>query len=143
MGLIRQTRANAVVVSGDSHAFWANELWDADTGGRRCAVEFGTAGISAPGPGLSMPGAPLGEAFVKHNREVLFNDQTANGFVRLTLTRTQALGELIAVSTTRDKAFATKVLAAYRATPGQAGVSGLKEAKAALPPRQRQAHAEA
>jgi alkaline phosphatase D len=143
LGLIRQARANAIVVSGDSHAFWANELWDAETGGRRAAVEFGTAGVSSPGPGLSMPGAPLGEAFAKHNREVLFNDQTANGFVRLTLTRTQALGELIAVSTIREKAFTTKVLAAYRATPGQAGVSGLKEARAPLAPRQRQAHAEA
>ncbi len=133
--LIRQARANAVLVSGDSHAFWANELYDAETGGRRVAVEFGAGALSAPASGAGLPGVPLGEAFAKHNREVLFNDQQANGFVRLTLSRTQALGELIAVSTVAEKAFKTKVLAAYRATPGPAGVSSLKDAKLLSPER--------
>jgi alkaline phosphatase D len=134
-GLVRQARANAVVVSGDSHAFWANELYDAETGGRRVAVEFGAGALSAPPIGTGLPGVPLGDAFAKHNREVLFNDQHANGFVRLTLTKTQALGELIAVSTVRDKTFTTKVLAAYRTSPGPAGVSGLREASLVSPER--------
>jgi alkaline phosphatase D len=141
--LIRQSKASAVVVSGDSHAFWANELYDAEAGGRRTAVEFGAGALSAPPIGTGLPGVPLGEAFARHNREVLFNDQHANGFVRLTLTRTQALGELIAVSTVHEKAFTTKVLAMYRATPGPGGVSALKEVRAGLTARQRQPHAEA
>ncbi len=143
LALVEKARANAVVVSGDSHAFWANELFDAETGGKRVAVEFGTAGITAPGPGLSVAPMPLGEAFAKHNREVLFNNQTSNGFVRLTLTRTQATGELIAVSSIKDKAFTTKTLATYHATPGPSGVSALKEARAVSAPRERQPHAEA
>jgi alkaline phosphatase D len=124
--LIQKARANAIVVSGDSHAFWANELYDAETGGKRVAVEFGTAGISSPGPGLSIASIPLGDAFARHNREVFFNQQTANGFVLLTLTHAQATGELIAVSSVKDRAFTTKAIATYRATPGPAGVSGLK-----------------
>jgi alkaline phosphatase D len=143
-GLMRQARANAVVVSGDSHAFWANELYDAENGGHRVAVEFGAGALSAPPVGAGLPGVPLGEAFAKHNREVLFNDQHYNGFVRLTLTRTQATGELIAVTTTASHSYGAKLLAAYRAAPGPAGVSSLKEAKAApSAPRERQPHAEA
>ncbi|MFL5298123.1 MAG: alkaline phosphatase D family protein [Phenylobacterium sp.] len=143
LGIVEKARANAVVVSGDSHAFWANELYDAETGGKRVAVEFGTAGISASGPGVAVAPLPLGEAFARHNREVLFNNQTSNGFMLLTLTHTQATGELIAVSTTREKAFTTKAVATYRATPGPGGVSGLKEVQSSLTAGKRQAHAEA
>ena len=125
-GLVQKARANAIVVSGDSHAFWANELYDADTGGRRVAVEFGTAAITSTGPGVSVLPAPLGEMMAKFNREVLYNDQTSNGFVLLTLTHTQATGELIAVSTTKDRAFTTKAVATYRVTPGPGGVSALR-----------------
>jgi alkaline phosphatase D len=124
---IEKARANAILVSGDSHAFWANELFDAETGGKRVAVEFGTAGISAPGPGLSIAPMPLGEAFAKHNREVLFNNQTSNGFLLLTLTHTQATAELMAVSTIKEKAFTTRPLSTWRVTPGPGGVSAPKE----------------
>jgi alkaline phosphatase D len=126
LGLVEKARANAIVVSGDSHAFWANELFDAETGGKRVAVEFGTAAITSTGPGVSVAPMPLGEMMARHNREVLYNQQTANGFLLLTLTRTQAIGELIAVSTTKEHAFTTKALATYRVTPGPGGVSALK-----------------
>ena len=43
-----------------------------------------------------------------------------------TLTHTQATGELMAVSTIKEKAFTTKALASYRATPGAGGVSALQ-----------------
>jgi alkaline phosphatase D len=124
--LVEKARANCIVVSGDSHAFWANELYDAETGGKRVAVEFGAAAVSSPGPGETIAQVPLGEAFAKFNREVLYNNQTAHGFVLLTLTHTQATAELMAVSSIRDKAFTTKPVATYRVTPGAGGVSALK-----------------
>jgi alkaline phosphatase D len=58
---------------------------------------------------------------------VLFCDQSAKGFVLLTLTREAVVGELIAVSTIERKTFETRVLKRYRATPGPDGVSGLTE----------------
>src|SRR5206468_12344526 len=108
--LVGKARANAIVVSGDGHGFWANELWDAETGGERVAVEFGAPGITSPGPGESIAALPLGDAFAKYNREVLYNNQTAKGFVLLTLAHGSAVAELIAVSSIRDKAFTTRVL---------------------------------
>lgn len=125
--IFQAAKANCVVVSGDSHAFWANELYDAAEGGRLAAVEFGATGVTSPGDGDYFPGLPLGELFSKQNREVRFCDQSAKGFVRLTLTREAAVGELMAVSTISDKTFETHVLKRFRATPGPAGVSGLTE----------------
>ena len=137
-GLVEKARANVIVVSGDSHAFWANELYNAETGGKRVAVEFGTAGVTSPGPGEAIAQIPLGDAFAKYNREVLFNNQTAKGFVLLTLTHAQATAELMAVSSIKDRAFTTRPIATYHVTPGALGVSSLKIASA---PLQSQAHA--
>ena len=126
-GLIRQAKANVVVLSGDSHAFWANELYDAIDGGNRVAVEFGATGITSPGAGDALPGIPVGEIFAKANREVVFSDQAAKGFVLLTLSKTEAKGELVAVSTIMDKAYTVSTLKTFTATPGPDGVSALKE----------------
>ncbi|HKR87150.1 MAG TPA: alkaline phosphatase D family protein [Phenylobacterium sp.] len=125
--IVEDSRANCIVVSGDSHAFWANELQADGGAGRRVAVEFGTTAITSPGDGDYFKGLPLGEMFAKRNREVRFCDQSAKGFVLLTLTHEAAVGELIAVSTIVDKTYETRVLKRYRATPGAAGVSGLTE----------------
>jgi hypothetical protein len=57
---------------------------------------------------------------------VLYNNQTSNGFVLLTLTRTLATAELLAVSTIKEKAYSLKPLATYRATPSSGGVSALQ-----------------
>ncbi|MBU1378890.1 MAG: alkaline phosphatase D family protein [Alphaproteobacteria bacterium] len=117
--------ARPIVVSGDSHSFWANELHDA--AGKRVACEFGTSGITSPGGGELSPGINAGDLIAKANKEVLFNDQVSNGFVLLTLTREQAKGELVAVSTIVAKDFTTRVVKTFVATPDGKGVSGLKE----------------
>jgi alkaline phosphatase D len=126
-GIFKATRAKAIVLSGDSHAFWANELYDAPEGGARVAVEFGVTSITSPGGGDALPTLPLGESYVRHNREVRFNDQGAKGFVLLTLTRREARAELMAVSTIEERAYVTRALKSFKVTPGADGVSALKE----------------
>jgi alkaline phosphatase D len=91
------------------------------------AVEFGATGITSPGGGDALPTIPVGEIFAKANREVLFSDQKAKGFVVLTLSKTQMTGDLVAVSTIMDKAYTVATLKSFTATPGADGVSGLKE----------------
>ena len=127
-GLINRAKANAVVVSGDSHAFWANELYDAPEGGKRVAVEFGTTGITSPGAGDALPGVPIGQIMADANREVVYSDQAAKGFVLLTLGRKEGKAEMVAVSTILETTFTTSVLKTFTFTPGADGVSGLKEA---------------
>ena len=116
--------AYEVVVSGDSHSFWANELHDAS--GRRVACEFGTTGITSPGAGEVAPGINSGDLIAKKNPEVDFNDQVSKGFVLLTLTKDAAKADMVAVSTITSKDFATKVVRSFRAAPEGTGVSALK-----------------
>lgn len=122
---IGQANARVVVVSGDSHAFWANELFD-DEGALR-AVEFGTTGITSPGAGDYLADVPVGDLFAEASKEVVFSEQAAKGFVLLTLTPEAAKGEMITVSSIASKTFETGVRAAFVVEAAEGGgVSGLK-----------------
>ncbi|HVK43142.1 MAG TPA: alkaline phosphatase D family protein [Phenylobacterium sp.] len=123
---VKAAGAHAIVLSGDSHAFWANELHDA--AGARVAAEFGTTGITSPGGGDAIKAFSVGEVFASANKEVVFSDQAAKGFILLTLEREQAKAELMAVSTIVAKPFETRVVKAFVVKPEANGVSGLSEA---------------
>jgi alkaline phosphatase D len=112
---IRTSKAHAVVLSGDSHLAWVNDLHD--DAGRRVAAEFGATALTSGGYGDSIPaGTPLGPAFVERNAEVLFVEAFHKGFVLTTVTPTAVTGELIGVSTVLSKDFETRVLKTYRVT---------------------------
>jgi alkaline phosphatase D len=121
----KATGASAVVVSGDSHAFWANELHDMS--GQRVAAEFGTAGITSPGIGDIFVGAPINEAFEERNPEVLYTDHGAKGFVLLTLTREAATADYVAVSTVYAPKAEAKVVRRFRVEPAPNGVGAVTE----------------
>jgi alkaline phosphatase D len=124
-GLVRQAGARPIVISGDSHAFWANELSDA--AGKRVAVEFGGTGVTSPGADDNLKPVKFGPAFANASPEVVFCDQGAKGFVLLTLGRAEARADLMAVSSITSKTFTTRTVKSFRFTPEGAGVSGLKE----------------
>ena len=107
---------NPIVLSGDSHAFWVNELHDAK--GRRVAVEFGTSSITSPSMG-DYAGFQIGKVFEAQNPEVKLNGQLSKGYIKLTLTPTEARAELTGV-TIAAKPYEAKVLSTWRvaATPG-------------------------
>lgn len=107
-----EAQVQPVVLSGDSHAFWVNDLKDAS--GQKRAIEFGTAAISSPSIADALGGFPLGQALMQANEEVVFCDQSAKGFVHLTLSEAYAEARLMKVSTIFSKTFETTVLAAYR-----------------------------
>ncbi len=106
---------NAIVVSGDSHAFWVNQLHDA-AGEKRVALEFGTSAITSPSIGDGAGGFQLGPVFMQQSPEVTFCDQLAKGYVRLTLRHDQAVGELVQVQIDA-KPYASSLLAAWRLRP--------------------------
>lgn len=100
------------MLSGDSHAAWANDLHDQK--GTLAAVEFGTTAISSPSYGSLLPG--IGRLIADANEEVQFCDQDNKGFLRLTLTREAAVAEFATVSTIVAKPYTTAVAARFRAT---------------------------
>ncbi|MDO8900695.1 MAG: alkaline phosphatase D family protein [Phenylobacterium sp.] len=116
--------ARAIVVSGDSHAFWVNELHDDD--GVLRAVEFGTTGITSPGAGDTVKDLPVGELYIKGAKEVVHSDHDAKGFVLLTLTPDMARGDLMTVSSITSRDYETRVRKAYAVSPLEGGVSPLK-----------------
>jgi len=117
-------KARPIVISGDSHAFWANELADAE--GRHVACEFGGTAITSPGADEAF-GFAVGPYFVKTSPEVKFCDQGARGFVLLTLSHKEARADLMAVSSITSKTFKASVLKSYRITPEGTGPSKLRE----------------
>ena len=123
--MIKQAGARPIVVSGDSHAFWANEL--ADASGKRVACEFAGTSITSPGGGDAFKTFDIGAVFAKVSDEVVYNDQSSKGFVLVTLSRDAARGDLVAVSTIVDKAFTVRTAKSFQATPEGKGISGLKE----------------
>lgn len=123
----RTAGVEPIVLAGDSHAFWVNELHD-DAGERR-AVEFGTSSISSPSPADSIGGLPLGLALMAANpQEVKFCDQSSKGFVLLTLEREQATAELRAVSTIMAKPYQASTVKRFRVARTATGLGPLQEA---------------
>lgn len=107
----RRAGSRPIVLSGDSHAFWANAL--ADDAGAAVASEFGTSAVSSPSPGDSLAGLPLGQMLEAAGEEVLFCDQRAKGFILLTLTPERAAADYVAVSTITDRTHTAATLARF------------------------------
>lgn len=99
-----------LVLTGDSHSFWANALYD--DSGKPMGVEIGTAGISSPGDFIDFGpegAALLDRELAAHNKEILWTDCTRNGYVRLVLNHNQAKAEYVSVSTVLAPRFKTSV----------------------------------
>ncbi len=91
--LARRNVKNALVLSGDIHSFWANELRLPARGGRIVANEF-------VGTSVSSPGVPY-ETFKKYadaNRNVRFFDSRYRGYARCTIVPGRCLTEFRAMS---------------------------------------------
>jgi alkaline phosphatase D len=108
---IRRSGSRPLVLAGDSHAFWANELADKD--GNAVAVEFGTSSISSPSIGDALPQLPLGDLLQNASPEVRFCDQRAKGYILLTLTPRSARSDFVAMSTIFDRNAQEKLLARF------------------------------
>ncbi|MBB5709927.1 alkaline phosphatase D family protein [Sphingomonas xinjiangensis] len=109
----RRAGSKPIVLAGDSHAAWANDLYD--DAGMLVASEFGSTAITSPSYGSLLPG--LGVVLAEANREVAFCDQDNKGYTLLTLTPSAATAEFVTVSTILAKPFGRKVAATYRVAP--------------------------
>lgn len=106
--------SHPIVLSGDSHAAWANDLYDA--GGRLAASEFGCTAVTSPSYGSLLPG--LGQVIADQNREVVYCDQDGKGYTLLTLTPQAATADFVVVSTVKARAFERRGAARYAVLAG-------------------------
>jgi alkaline phosphatase D len=113
---IRAASGNALILTGDTHIAWANEVADAQG---RVAVEFGTTSVTSPSEAAYF--SPFGVDFAAgvraRNPHIKYTDPEHHGFLLLTLSKEQALAEFFAVSTILSKTFETTRVAAFSVAP--------------------------
>ena len=103
--------SDLLVLTGDSHAFWANELYNASN--QRMGVELGTTGITSPGDfeDYGPEGAMAFDRLIaEHNREVTWTDCTHRGFIKLLLTPETARADYIVVDTVHSEQYQSSIL---------------------------------
>ncbi|MDX2234177.1 MAG: alkaline phosphatase D family protein [Hyphomonadaceae bacterium] len=128
LAMLAAADANPIVVTGDSHCAWANEL-TSDDAALRVGVEFATTSVTSPGAGdyVGDSGIDLDKAFTDANPAVKWTDQKSRGYLLLTLKKSEAVAEFFTVSTVVSKEYETKLAARFRVTPERGpGVGALE-----------------
>lgn len=113
--ILEASRANILVLSGDSHMAWANELHHH---GKRLAVEVSATTITGPSMGhlLLLDEAPVGMHFAADNPDVRWCDHLASGFIMVHVTRDGATAEFVDVPAPRRAAPVTRIAKRIRTT---------------------------
>lgn len=109
----RAGAGDLIFLSGDSHSFWTNDLFDAQS--QPAGIEFGTAGISSPGDFIDSGFAPdmartLDKAYAEHMAEVVWTDNMHQGYVRMEFGRHRGTASFIGVSTVLSRRYTTKLI---------------------------------
>ncbi len=95
-----------LVVTGDTHTFWANSL--RDDIGTPMGVELGTTAITSPRGYASLgdqAASRFDELVARHNASVAWSSGKGRGFIRLALGREVARVEFNVVSTVESRVF--------------------------------------
>jgi phosphodiesterase/alkaline phosphatase D-like protein len=105
-----------LVLTGDSHSFWMNQLKDA--AGRRMGLEIGTAGVTSPGDFVESgwddeTARRLDRAFETLD-EVVWTDNFNQGYVRVELTHAEGAVAFVAVDTVLSPDYRTRLLRTAR-----------------------------
>ncbi|HZW60411.1 MAG TPA: alkaline phosphatase D family protein [Woeseiaceae bacterium] len=104
-----------LVLSGDSHSFWSNALFDRS--GTSMGLELGTSAISSPGDFIDFGRARarrITELLAAHNDEVLWTDCLHRGYVRLQLTHGGGSADYVSVSNVLTADYDTELLRSVR-----------------------------
>jgi alkaline phosphatase D len=113
--------ANPLVVGGDIHSFWANDLkldFD-DPDSPAVATEFVGSSISANAPSFDFAKA------LPENPHVRFFDKSVRGYVCADIEAAQATVRFRAISDPRDPKATVRTLRAFEVESGRAGVQGV------------------
>jgi alkaline phosphatase D len=117
--------SDLIVLTGDSHSFWANRLFD--DAKRPMGIELGTAGVTSPGDFLDSGFGPdlsakLDKAFADMLDEIEWTDNFHQGYVRLDLRLDSAQASFIAMSTVTSPAYKAELLRCYTIGKSAAGL---------------------
>jgi alkaline phosphatase D len=95
-----------LVLTGDTHTFWANALFD--DGGEPMGVELGTTAVTSPrGYGALGDDAAgrFDELVATHNQSVLWSDGSRRGYIHLALGREAATADFKVVTDIESRSY--------------------------------------
>jgi alkaline phosphatase D len=118
----KAANARLVVLTGDTHTGWANQLHD--NSGQQRGVEFGCTSITSAGAGDSLPFEELNWLMPEANQEVLYYNAFAKGFTMLTLKADQVEAEFVKVSTIKSRDYFASTDARFLARANEVGGMG-------------------
>lgn len=104
---VREAEANFVVLSGDSHQFWANDLRETPNG-KRIGIEFATSSVSSKGGYDYLAADPrvydiAEETLLRDCPEISYCETRKRGYILLEVTADKINADYIAVSTVRSR----------------------------------------
>lgn len=115
----RTRNKNLVVISGDSHNAWANNLRDAS--GNAVGVEFATPSVTSTGleiAHLKIGRQFLADAFVSMMPDLKYAETSRRGYLVVTITAEAVQGQWVFVSSVLQNSFSTSESPVFRTLPG-------------------------
>lgn len=106
-----------IVLTGDSHAFWANQLFAGD--GDPMGVELGTAGVTSPGDFESLGpqlATELDKRVSEHNREIRWTDCQHRGYIKVRVNTDNVNAQFVAVNNVTSEHYQASILREYQIT---------------------------
>jgi alkaline phosphatase D len=103
--------SDLLVLSGDSHSYWQNQLFDANN--KAMGVELGATGITSPRSLLAFGEEGLrhfDEANAANNKEIVWADGRHRGFIRLNINHQRVQADYIIVSTVESRQYTTETI---------------------------------
>ncbi|MDO8290488.1 MAG: alkaline phosphatase D family protein [Parvibaculum sp.] len=130
--VVREAKANFIVLSGDSHQFWANDLRETPQG-NRIGIEFATSSVSSKGGYDYLAADPrvydiAEEVLQRDVPEIHWCDTRHRGFIVLEVTAESICADYMAVSTVKSRDYTVTRLRRFEVSQEGAGIlSELKE----------------
>ncbi|MET0207421.1 MAG: alkaline phosphatase D family protein, partial [Burkholderiaceae bacterium] len=119
MATVRTLDKNLVVLAGDTHNAWANDLLDLN--GQQIGVEFATASVSSPGFEASLPSEDpqtVAAAVTELIGPLQYADTSRRGFMVVTATAAQCRSDWVYVNTVLSRDYTATVGQSLRVLPG-------------------------
>lgn len=119
----RSLGKNLVVLSGDTHNAWANELQDRN--GNAVGVEFATSSVTSPGFEEYLPNenpATLAGALQQLIAPLKYCDTSRRGYMVLTATASECRADWVYVNTITSRNYTASTDKSLKVVAGAAGV---------------------
>jgi alkaline phosphatase D len=117
-GMAKAFDKNLVVLSGDTHNAWGNDLFDLS--GTRVGVEFGGTSVTSPGFETIFPDDPavLAASLTQLIPTLKYADTSRRGFMLVTATAAECKCEWVFVNTVASRSYTASVGKTLRTLPG-------------------------